>query len=76
MSNLLQNIHGECSQARQDGVHQRGAAGGGAAAAASQQTVCAAAAQEEEEKEKEENEGQMCPEEGTESHSDTRDSSR
>ena len=76
MSNLLQNIHGECSQAGQDGVHQRGAAGGGAAAAASQQAVHAAAAQEEEEKEKEENEGQMCPEEGTESHSDTRDSSR
>ena len=76
MPNLLQNIHGECSQARQDGVHQRGAAGGGAAAAASQQAVRAAAAQEEEEKEKEENEGQMCPEEGTESHSDTRDSSR
>ena len=76
MSNLLQNIHGECSQARQDGVHQRGAAGRGAAAAASQQAVRAAAAQEEEEKEKEENEGQMCPEEGTESHSDTRDSSR
>ena len=75
MPNLLQNIHGECSQARQDGVHQRGAAGGGAAAA-SQEAVCAAAAQEEEEKEKEENEGQMCPEEGTESHSDTRDSSR
>ena len=75
MPRLLQNIHGECSQARQDGVHQRGAAGGGAAAA-SQQTVRAAAAQEEEEKEKEENEGQMCPEEGTESHSDTRDSSR
>ena len=76
MPNLLQNIHRECSQARQDGVHQRGAAGGGAATAASQQTVRAAAAQEEEEKEKEENEGQMCPEEGTESHSDTRDSSR
>ena len=75
MPNLLQSIHRECLQAGQDCVYQGGAAGR-AAAAASQQTVRAAAAQEEEEKEKEENQGQMCPEEGTESHSDTRDSSR
>ena len=74
MLHLLQNLHRECLQAGQDCVDQGGAAGG--AAAASQQTVRAAAAQEEEEKEKEENQGQMCPEEGTESHSDTRDSSR
>ena len=75
MPNLLQSLHGECLQAGQDCVDQGGDAGR-AAAAASQQTVRAAAAQEEEEKEKEENQGQMCPEEGTESHSDTRDSSR
>ena len=75
MPNLLQNLHRGCLQAGQDCVYQGGAAGR-AAAAASQQTVRAAAAQEEEEKEKEENQGQMCPEEGTESHSDTRDSSR
>ena len=75
MPNLYQNRHRECLQAGQDCVYQGGAAGR-AAAAASQQTVRAAAAQEEEEKEKEENQGQMCPEEGTESHSDTRDSSR
>ena len=74
MPNLLQSIHRGCLQAGQDCVDQGGAAG--RAAAASQQTVRAAAAQEEEEKEKEENQGQMCPEEGTESHSDTRDSSR
>ena len=74
MLHLLQNLHRECLQAGQDCVDQGGAAG--RAAAASQQTVRAAAAQEEEEKEKEENQGQMCPEEGTESHSDTRDSSR
>ena len=74
MPNLLQSIHRECLQAGQDCVDQGGDAG--RAAAASQQTVRAAAAQEEEEKEKEENQGQMCPEEGTESHSDTRDSSR
>ena len=76
MPNLLQNLHRGCLQAGQDCVDQGGAAGRGAAAAASQQTIRAAAAQEEEEKEKEENQGQMCPEEGTESHSDTRDSSR
>ena len=75
MPNLYQNRHRECLQAGQDCVDQGGAAGR-AAAADSQQTVRAAAAQEEEEKEKEENQGQMCPEEGTESHSDTRDSSR
>ena len=73
MLHLLQNLHRGCLQAGQDCVDQGGAAG---RAAASQQTVRAAAAQEEEEKEKEENQGQMCPEEGTESHSDTRDSSR
>ena len=74
MPNLYQNLHRGCLQAGQDCVDQGGVAG--RAAAASQQTVRAAAAQEEEEKEKEENQGQMCPEEGTESHSDTRDSSR